>query len=109
MLFAYIGNDNLLTLSELSSAAPGSLGFTNTASVVMTIVASGADSGIGGQSWPADMTLVNSGIGQWQGAIADTASFSNGEFYQAIVEADAGPGLHGKWRVPVKAIVRELE
>ena len=42
MLFAYIGNDCLLTLSELSSKAPGSLGFTNTASVVMTVVASGA-------------------------------------------------------------------
>lgn len=109
MEFAYIGNDNILTMVELSSAAPGSMGYTNTASVVVTVVDSGATSGVGGQSWPATMTLVSSETGKWQATIADTASLSNGGYYQAIVEADSGPGLHGKWKVPVKAIVRELE
>jgi len=108
MEFAYIRNDNILELTSLYSAAPSSMGFTNTASVVVTVVDSGASAGIGGQSWPTTMTLVSSETGKWQATITDTASLENNGFYQAIVTADSGPGLRAQWKVPIKAIVREL-
>lgn len=105
--FAFINNDNLLTLSGLRSVAANSMEYTNTASVTVTLVLSGQSAGIGGQVWPAGMTIVSSENGSWQTTLVDSLALTEGEYYQALLVANAGEGFKGAWKVPVKAVERQ--
>lgn len=108
MKFAFVNNDNLLTLEELRATAAQSFGYVNTASVFFTVVDSGESVGINGMAWPAAMTLVSSETGTWQATLADSLQMTEGSFYEALVTAVAGDGFKGYWKVPIKAIVRKL-
>lgn len=101
--FAYVNNDNLLTVRGLQSIAANSLGFTNTASVVVTCVLSGTATEVTGATWPIAMTLTNSEVGEWQTTLVDSLVLTADEYYEAQVTADNGTDMKGYWVIPLQA------
>jgi hypothetical protein len=102
--FIYIGNDNLLTVTELQCNAAGSLGYANVASCYVTLVESGTANEIANQSWPLALALVSSETGTWQTTLQDTLTMSEGMAVEALVTLDAA-ALGKKYvRFPLTAV-----
>jgi len=104
-MFIEIGNDSNLRLAELRHVLSGTL--ITSADIQFTIVLSGGNWQVTGQSWPSSMTLVNTETALWVGPLVNSMVLAEGEHYEARITANAGTGVLGFWRLPIRAIVRE--
>jgi hypothetical protein len=100
-----IGNDQNLRLADLRHVLSGTL--ITSANIIFSIVLSGSVTGVSGQSWPSSMTLVNTETALWVGPLLSSLALTEGGAYEARITANAGTGVLGFWRLPIKAIVRD--
>lgn len=104
-LFAMIGNDANLRGAHLTHILSNTL--VTTATITFTVVVSGTANQVSGQTWPSSMSLINSETALWVGPLINSLGFAESGHYQALVTVDAGIGMKGFWRLPIKAIVRD--
>ncbi len=79
--------------------------FFNAATVELTAYDE-KDAEVPGQAWPLTMNSVAASSGQYQGVLSKDAQIVAGKKYEAVITADAGPGLFWKWRRPLHVRVR---
>ncbi len=99
----YIDNDNLIELIGLKDIALDT--YVNDAAVAITLTDSAGDSVVG-QSWPVTLNYVAGSDGDYRATLEDGLTLSVGGKYTAVVTADAGGDLLGKWTVKAVARVR---
>jgi len=99
----YEGNDHILELVGLQGVATGD--YENAATVTVTLKdSSGVE--VSGQAWPTTMTYVTGSNGRYRATLEDVLVLTSGSSYTAIIEADAGSGLKGKWELDLKCQTR---
>lgn len=100
----YIDNDNVIELIGLKDVTQDT--FVNDASVTVTLLDSSGDE-VSGQAWPFILVYVSGSDGDYRATLEDGLVLSFGGTYTAIVIADAGADLIGKWTVKVVAKIRK--
>lgn len=102
----YVGNDNLIEVTELKNEAEDT--YINNATVTVTLIDPAlSPQQVSGESWPLSLAYVSGSNGNYRATLVDTLSLSRSTKYIAQVSADGGTGLKGYWEVEAVAIIRE--
>ncbi len=99
----FIDNDNLIELIGLKDIALNT--FVNDATVLVTLTDT-AGVEVVGQSWPVTLTYVTASDGNYRAVLEDGLVLLSGRKYTAVITADAGGDLLGKWTVKPTAKIR---
>jgi len=99
----FIDNDNLIELIGLKDIALDA--FVNDATVQITLTDTAGDE-VAGQSWPVTLNYVAASDGNYRATLEDGLVLTPGRKYTAVVTADAGSDLLGKWTVKPVAKIR---
>ena len=99
----FIDNDNLIELIGLKDIALNA--FINNATVQITLTDT-AGVEVSGQSWPVTMNYVAASDGDYRATLEDVLVLISGRKYTAVITADAGSDLLGKWTVKPIAKIR---
>lgn len=91
-------SDVVIELKDLTDTVTGAAITTATVTARLTDEA-GAD--LGGTSWPITLAHVGATPGTYRGVIPYTVSLGTGRVF-VDVTADAGAGLHSRWRVAAR-------
>lgn len=90
----FILNSNLIVLDALHDSVTGAL--ITSAGVTCTLYDAIGDE-VPGQAWP--LALVHQGKGVYVGTLEPTLDLTEHGRYMAVVQADAGGGLKGRWEL----------
>lgn len=96
-----IGNDNNVTLADLTNAATGAA--LTAAAVEATLYDADGDE-VPGQSWP--LVLNHAGSGTYRGVLDAALSLTLGKVYRLTIAVDAGSGREARWDIDVRAAQR---
>lgn len=99
----YYQNSNIIELRGLKNVVTGE--YLDAASVTVTLLDS-SDSEVTGESWPLTMDYVTSSSGIYRATLSSSLGVSKASNYTAVIEADGGVGLAGKWEVALKCLQR---
>ena len=100
----YYLNDNLIQLTGLQNKS--SAAYLNAATVTASVMGPGGSTALISGSTSITMSYSTGSNGNYEGTIPDTTSFALNKFYSAVVTANAGAGLQGRWKIPLHVVDR---
>lgn len=99
----FVGNDNILEVSDLKNELTGA--DLNAATVTVTLKdAAGAN--VTGDTWPKTMTYVTGSKGTYRTTLLYSMPLTAGDRYNAVISANGGAGLQASWTVECVARAR---
>lgn len=100
----YYLNDNLIQITGLQNKS--SSAYLNSATVTAKIMGPGGSTALVAGSSSITMSYSTGSNGNYEGTSPDTTSVVLNKFYSAVITANAGAGLQGRWKIPLHVVDR---
>lgn len=96
----FVGNDNILELSELKNAASGA--YLNAATVEATITDWATGTAIPSVTNPVTLSFVSGSNGRYRAVLESTAGFTPGQKVRIVITSAEGT-VNGRWEFAATA------